>query len=316
MIFVLRKVMKKMIIFSVLILAMQYESEALAAEATVPTIEGSVSGNEVADDATADAAVSDNSVPAQPAADEKEAAASPKTEEENAGAAAGIAEAEKSAASSEEAAKEEALSGKPAAEKQVISSTQMQTINYKDLILTDWQQIIEALSTLSPEALTDGGAGGTLVLQMQNVSDIPAGIKNGLAAGDSGYAKALHCNAGYGVSLVFNSNTDNSGFGGISNASATVTSEKRGKRSMATTVRFGSHENLGTVASLQVNLPQCEEGTKVSVYAETVSVDAAGNVIVGENVCIGNTKADENGNVEVPIQSMANYMFVYKAAKE
>ncbi len=315
MIFVLRKVMKKMTIFSVLILAMtmQYESEALAAEATVPTIEGSVSGNKVADDAMADAAVSDNSVPA---ADEMEAAPSPKTEEENAGAAAGIAEAEKSAASSEEAAKEEALSGKTAAEKQVISSTQMQTINYKDLILTDWQQIIEALSTLSPEALTDGGAGGTLVLQMQNVSDIPAGIKDGLAAGDSGYAKALHCNVGYGVSLVFNSNTDNSGFGGISNASATVTSEKRGKRSMATTVRFGSHENLGTVASLQVNLPQCEEGTKVSVYAETVSVDAAGNVILGENVCIGNTKADENGNVEVPIQSMANYMFVYKAAKE
>lgn len=296
----------------VFILSMQYDNVALAAEAALPTAEGSVSGNSATDES-----VSGNSLPAEPTEENK--VVSIPVEDEG---SVNEPKAEDTAKTSEETEamkeveiEETAPAQIPVVEKQVISSTQMQTINYKDRILTDWQQIIEALGTLSPEALT-GGAGGTLVLQMQNVSDIPAGIKDGLKADGSGNAKALHCNVGYGVSLVFNGNTDNSGFNGISNASATVTSEKRGKRSMQTTVRFGSHENLGTVASLQVNLPQCEEGTKVSVYAETVSVDASGNVIVGENVCIGNTKADANGNIEVPIQSMANYMFVYKAAKE
>lgn len=317
MIYVLRKWMKKLMILSVLvfILSIQYDNVALAAEATLPTEEGSVSGNSATDES-----VSGNSLPAEPTEEENKVAPTPNVDEES----ANKTQTEDNAKTTEEteAMKEAEVEIEatapaqiPVAEKQVISSTQMQTINYKDRILTDWQLIIEALGTLSPEALT-GGAGGTLVLQMQNVSDIPAGIKDVLKADGSGNAKALHCNVGYGVSLVFNGNTDNSGFNGISNASATVTSEKRGKRSMQTTVRFGSHENLGTVASLQVNLPQCEEGTKVSVYAETVSVDAAGNVTVGENVCIGNTKADANGNIEVPIQSMANYMFVYKAAKE
>lgn len=45
-------------------------------------------------------------------------------------------------------------------------------------------------------------------------------------------------------------------------------------------------------------------------------MDEEGNVIVGENACIGTTKAGENGNIEIPIQSTANYMFVYKGAKE
>lgn len=200
---------------------------------------------------------------------------------------------------------------------QVVDSTQLQTLNYKDSILTDWQQINEALRTLSPDSLTNPDTDAkALVLQLQNVSDIPAGIKDSIISDDSGYTKYLHCNIGYGASLVFSGSSDNSGFNGVSNASVTVDSEKRGKKSMAVTVRFASHEDMGTVASLHVNLPQCTKGTKVSVYAETVSMDADGNVTVGENACIGNTKADENGNVEVLIQSTANYMFVYKAAKE
>ena len=200
---------------------------------------------------------------------------------------------------------------------QVVDSTQLQTLNYKDSILTDWQQINEALRTLSPDSLVNPDTDGkSLVLQLQNVSDIPAEIKDNIVSDDSGYTKYLHCNVGYGASLVFSGASDNSGFNGISNASVTVDSEKRGKKSMAVTVRFASHEDMGTVASLHVNLPQCAKGTKVSVYAETVSMDADGNVTVGENACIGNTKADENGNVEVVIQSTANYMFVYKAAKE
>lgn len=198
---------------------------------------------------------------------------------------------------------------------QEADSSQLQSLNYKAGILTDWQQINEALRGLSADSLTGSGAGG-LVLQLQNVSGIPAEIKDSLVSEDPDNTKYLHCNVGYGVALVFGGNTDNSGFGGISDASATVDSEKRGKKSMAVTVKFASHEDMGTVASLHVNLPQCSKGTKVSVYAETVSLDDDGNVTVGENACIGNTKADENGNVEVPIQSTANYMFVYKAAKE
>ncbi len=200
---------------------------------------------------------------------------------------------------------------------QVVDSNQLQTLNYTDGILTDWQQIMDGLRTLSPDVLSNADAGSkSLVLQLQNVTDIPAGIGECLSADGSGYTKYLHCNIGYGASLVFSGASDNSGFQGVSNASVTVDSEKRGKKSMAVTVRFASHEDMGTVASLHVNLPQCSKGTKVSVYAETVSMDADGNVTVGENACIGNTKADENGNVEVLIQSTANYMFVYKAAKE
>lgn len=293
----LRKVIKKLIILSlsVLVLTMQYDSRTLAAEAALPASGGSVSGNEVAVESGENNSVSGNS------------SSDVQTEESVSGNS-----------DVQQIVKEENVTfaaDEATVEKPVISPTQMQTTNYKDQILTDWQQIIEALGTLSPEALTNA-TGNMLVLQMQNVSGIPAGIRDALKTGDSGQVKALQCNVGYGVSLVFNGSTDNSGFNGISDASATVVHEKRGKKSMATTIRFGSHENLGTVVSLQVNLPKCEEGTKVSVYAETVSVDAAGNVTIGENVCIGNTKADANGNIEIPIQSMANYMFVYKAAKE
>lgn len=201
---------------------------------------------------------------------------------------------------------------------QEVDSSQLQTLNYKSGILTDWQQINEALRGLSPDSLTNPDMDGkSLVLQLQNVSNIPADIKDSLASDGSGYTKYLHCNIGCGVSLVFSGAADNSGFAGMSNATVTgVDSEKRGKKSMAVTIKFASHENLGTAASLHINLPQCGKGTKVSVYAETVSMDEEGNVTVGENACIGNTKADANGNVEVPIQATANYMFVYKAAKE
>ena len=203
-------------------------------------------------------------------------------------------------------------------DKPVIDPSQMQTVNYKTEILTDWQRILQALKILTPEMLTNPDeAGKTLVLQIQNVKSIPAEIKDSIATTDgSGYTKVLQCNLGYGVSMVFNGAADNSGFNGISNANVVAGSEKRGKKSVAVSVMFDSHESLGTVASLQINLPQCSKGTKVSVYAETKTVDSEGNVSVGENVCIGTTKADAEGNVEVPIQSTANYMFVYKAAKE
>ena len=111
---------------------------------------------------------------------------------------------------------------------------------------------------------------------------------------------------------MLNGASDIGGFHGISNTRVTVSSERRGKKSVATTVRFESHEDIGAVASLQVNLPECSKGTKVSVYAETVAMDEEGNVTVGENACIGTTKAGENGNVEIPIQATANYMFIYK----
>ena len=153
-------------------------------------------------------------------------------------------------------------------------------------------------------------------MQMQNVESIPAAAKDSIAPGETGYTKILQCSLGSGVSIVLNGSADNSGFRGISNTNVSVASEKRGKKSVAATVQFASHEDIGAVVSLQVNLPQCSKGTKVSVYAETVAIDDEGNVTVGENACIGTTKAGENGNVEIPIQSTANYMFVYKGAKE
>ncbi len=199
----------------------------------------------------------------------------------------------------------------------LVSGDQFQTVNYRGDILTDWQPILEALKGLTPESLTDGGNGnGMLVLQLKNVGNIPSEVKECIVANEPGYTKLLQCSLGYGVSVVLNGAEDNSGFCGISNTHVSVGSEKRGKKSVATTVRFESHENIGAIVSLQVNLPQCSKGTKVSVYAETVAVDGEGNVTVGENACIGTTKAGENGNVEIPIQSTANYMFVYKEAKE
>ncbi|NBI90797.1 hypothetical protein D3Z45_09445 [Lachnospiraceae bacterium] len=198
-----------------------------------------------------------------------------------------------------------------------VSPDQFQTVNYKEQILTDWQQILDALASLTPQALTGYGEGDkTLVLQLQNVENIPAAAKDSIGAGGTEYTKILQCSLGSGVSIVLNGSGDNGGFHGISNTNVSVASEKRGKKSVATTVRFASHEDIGAVVSLQVNLPQCSKGTKVSVYAETVAIDDEGNVTVGENACIGTTKAGENGNVEIPIQSTANYMFVYKGAKE
>lgn len=212
---------------------------------------------------------------------------------------------------------EEEAAGPEEAQPVTVDADQFQTINLEVGVLTDWQQILEALKDLTPEMLANTDAGsGVLVLQLQNVGDIPAEVKESIAAGDSGYIKILQCGLGSGVSLVLNGASDMGGFSGISNTRVLVNSEKRGKKSVATTVRFESHEDIGAIASLQVNLPQCSKGTKVSVYAETVAVDEEGNVTVGENACIGNTKAGENGNVEIPIQSTANYMFVYKGAKE
>lgn len=194
-----------------------------------------------------------------------------------------------------------------------VDPDQFQTVNLADGILTDWQQVIEVLRGLTPEMVAGGGAGsGTLVLQLQNVESIPAELKDSMASGDSGYTKIVQCGLGPGVSLVLNGASDIGGFHGISNTRVSVSSERRGKKSVATTVRFESHEDIGAVASLQVNLPECSKGTKVSVYAETVAMDEEGNVTVGENACIGTTKAGENGNVEIPIQSTANYMFIYK----
>lgn len=194
-----------------------------------------------------------------------------------------------------------------------VDPDQFQTVNLTDGILTDWQQVLETLRGLTPEMIAGADAGsGTLVLQLQNVESIPAELKDSMAANDSGYAKIVQCGLGPGVSLVLNGASDIGGFHGISNTRVSISSERRGKKSVATTVRFESHEDIGAVASLQVNLPECSKGTKVSVYAETVAMDEEGNVTVGENACIGTTKAGENGNVEIPIQSTANYMFIYK----
>lgn len=225
---------------------------------------------------------------------------------------------EETAVIEEIAAVDDEEAGRKEEEQQVtVSADQFQTINFAEGILTDWQAVLDALKVLTPEMLTNGDAGsGALLLQLQNVGNIPAEVKESIAAGENGYTKILQCSLGSGVSVVLNGAADISGFNGISNLQVSVDSEKRGKKSVATTVRFESHEDIGTVASLQVNLPQCSKGTKVSVYAETVAIDEEGNVIVGENACIGNTKAGENGNVEIPIQSTANYMFVYKEAKD
>ena len=194
-----------------------------------------------------------------------------------------------------------------------VDPDQFQTVNLADGILTDWQQVLEVLRGLTPEMIAGADAGsGVLMLQLKNVESIPAALKDSIASNDSGYAKIVHCGLGPGVSLVLNGASDIGGFHGISNTRVTVSSERRGKKSVATTVRFESHEDIGAVASLQVNLPECSKGTKVSVYAETVAMDEEGNVTVGENACIGTTKAGENGNVEIPIQATANYMFIYK----
>lgn len=194
-----------------------------------------------------------------------------------------------------------------------VDPDQFQTVNFADGILTDWQQVLEALRGLTPEMIAGADAGsGVLMLQLQNVESIPAELKDCVSSNDSGYVEIVHCGLGPGVSLVLNGASDMGGFQGISNTRVSISSERRGKKSVATTVRFESHEDIGAVASLQVNLPECSKGTKVSVYAETVAMDEEGNVTVGENVCIGTTKAGENGNVEIPIQATANYMFIYK----
>ncbi len=269
----------------------------------------------VSDNMSADGSVSDNSVPevlpGESVAGPEEVPGGTQTD----GGDGGQQNPEEEDALAEETAAAEPTEEEPVPEPvQTVDSSQLQTLNYNGNILTDWQQINDALRTLSPASLTNPDTGSmSLVLQLQNVSSIPAEIKDSLVSDGSGYTKYLHCNIGCGASLVFSGASDNSGFQGVGNASVTgVDSEKRGKKSMAVLVRFASHEDLGTTASLHVNLPQCAKGTKVSIYAETVSLDEEGNVTVGENACIGTTKADENGNVEVPIQSTANYMFVYK----
>lgn len=309
----------------------------------MPVYAAQIPGDSVSDNSTWDSSVSDNSSwngsvsdnsvqPGDSRGDEPSGGedadagegAKKDGETQEAGTEAGEAEVKeiKEETDGEKDVKDTEGTGKESGEQetaqvQAVDAGQLQTLNYKDGVLTDWQQISDALRTLSPESLANPDAGGnSLVLQVQNVAGIPAGIKDCIGPDGSGSTKYLHCNIGYGVSLVFNGSSDNSGFQGVNNTSVTVDSEKRGKKSMAVTVRFASHENFGTIAGLQINLPQCEKGTKVSVYAETVSVDADGNVTVGENACIGNTKADENGNVEVLIQSTANYMFVYKEAKD
>ena len=327
MINVLRKIIKRVILAAVIVFVMnlQYDMTTLAAEISVSDnavpenaiTDNTSSDNGISDNSMTDISVSDNSVPAEP----EEPAEGESSEDATDGEAVEVPNEQQPTETVEEEpveTAEETLEEVVPEAEQSIDSNQLQTINYQNGILADWQQITEALSTLIPENLSDTAADASvLMLQLKNVTNIPAEIKNALATTDgSGRTKLLHCNVGYGSALVFSGSSDNSGFNGISNASATVYHEKRGKRSMATTVRFASHENLGAVVSLHVNLPQCEEGTKVSVYAETISVDADGNVTVGENVCIGTTKADANGNVEVPIQSTANYMFVYKEAKE
>lgn len=307
---------KELLWVTALVFAMMMLCRTTVRAAEAPQI--SVSDNawkngSVSDNAALSSSVSDNSIPLEPSdGNIEDDNSGDNAEEPKEGEEAQIPETNGEEIETEKIKEAD----KEVVPVQVADSNQLQTLNYKESVLTDWRQIGEALSTLSPESLSNPDTEGkALVLQLQNVSDIPSGIKDSIVSDDSGYTKYLHCNIGYGASLVFNGASDNSGFNGISNTSVTVDSEKRGKKSMAVTVRFISHENLGTVAGLQVNLPQCTKGTKVSVYAETVSMDEDGNVTVGENACIGNTKADENGNVEVLIQSTANYMFVYKAAK-
>lgn len=283
-----------MAVLGLFVAVMCFDMPVYAAEIVTET-EGSAS---VSDNSIAVPAVSDNSVPEAVEQVEEEPAVQPET------------------TVAAEPVKEEIQEEVKAPV--VIDPNGLQTGNYKTETLSDWSQILEALKTLKPEDLTNPDtAGKTLVLQLQNVESIPAEMKDALAASDgSGYNKVLQCNLKYGVVLAFNGAENNSGFTGIGNAKVRVESEERGKRSLATTVRFEEHKNLGTVAALQLNLPRCGKGTKVSVYAETISTDAAGNTVVGENVCIGTTKADEMGNVAVPIQSTANYMFVYRAEKE
>lgn len=191
----------------------------------------------------------------------------------------------------------------------VIDAYQMQTLNYQPEVLTEWQQILPALKNLTPESVTNPDEGNKLLmLQVQNVKSIPAELKDNIATAEgTDYSKVFQCNLGYGASIVFYGTSDNSNFRGINNLNAKINTEPRGKKSVAVSVAFESHEDFGTVAGLQINLPDCKKGTKVSVYAETMMGDT-----LGENVCIGTTKADEQGNVEVPIQTTANYLFLYK----
>ncbi|HBA68175.1 MAG TPA: hypothetical protein DCZ40_02305 [Lachnospiraceae bacterium] len=297
----LQKIRKKTMVTGILILvsAMGEVLPVSAAELPVmPEQEGTVLEGEK----TPETEIGENNTDAEEPQQKEEVQNEPASE-----GAETIADGEAIADDGETAEKQQAA----------VSADQFQTINFAGGILTDWQQISDALKGLTPEMLTNGDAGsGVLLLQLQNVENIPAEIKESITAGEGGYAKILQCSLGSGVSVVLNGASDMGGFNGISNLQVSVASEKRGKKSVATTVQFASHEDIGAVASLQVNLPQCSKGTKVSVYAETVAIDEEGNVLVGENACIGNTKAGENGNVEIPIQSTANYMFVYKEAKE
>ncbi len=303
---------KKVMLAGVLIsMGAAYETvPALAAEMPVkPAAENSVSENALAENPELENSLPNNSVTTGNDATKKNGSIKDTLEEM--GKLSGETDGQE--VQLEEAGEESQEKEQPAA----VSPDQFQTVNYKEEILTDWQQILDALASLTPQALTGCGEGEkTLVLQLQNVGNIPASAKDSLAPGEGGYTKILQCGLGSGVSIVLNGSADNSGFNGISNTCVSVASEKRGKKSVAATVQFASHEDIGAVVSLQVNLPQCSKGTKVSVYAETVAIDEEGNVTVGENACIGTTKAGENGNVEIPIQSTANYMFVYKGAKE
>lgn len=285
---------------------------ALAAEMPVkPAAENSISENALSENSVSENALPDNPETNGDDATKKNGSIKDTLEEtaqpENPSGEAGGAEVQL----------EEVVEVQEEEQPAAVSPDQFQTVNYKDQILTDWQQILDALASLTPQALNGYGDGDkTLVMQLQNVESIPAAAKDSIAPGEAGYTKILQCSLGSGVSIVLNGSADNSGFRGISNTNVSVASEKRGKKSVAATVQFVSHEDIGAVVSLQVNLPQCSKGTKVSVYAETVAIDDEGNVTVGENACIGTTKAGENGNVEIPIQSTANYMFVYKGAKE
>lgn len=303
---------KKVMLAGVLIsMGAAYETvPALAAEMPVkPAAENSVSENALAENPELENSLPNNSVTTGNDATKKNGSIKDTLEET--GKLSGETDGQE--VQLEEAGEESQEKEQPVA----VSPDQFQTVNYKEEILTDWQQILDALASLTPQALTGCGEGEkTLVLQLQNVGNIPASANDSLASGEGGYTKILQCGLGSGVSIVLNGSADNSGFNGISNTCVSVASEKRGKKSVAATVQFASHEDIGAVVSLQVNLPQCSKGTKVSVYAETVAIDEEGNVTVGENACIGTTKAGENGNVEIPIQSTANYMFVYKGAKE
>lgn len=308
----MHKIGKRAVWLTVLVFVFVFSCR-MTVSATETQNVGTVSENAVSEENAQNGSVSDNSVPNSSVSDNSVPQPQPETPPVNPPANPPEVQTVPAEQKLEEVKTE--VKEEPVKEKKVIDPLQFQTLNYKEETLTDWSQVIPALQSLTAEKLT-GSAGEPLVLQLQNVCNIPAEVKDALLPGAGGSAKVLQCSMGNGATIVLNGAQDNSGFCGISNTKSTVNSEKRGKKSMAVTVRFESHQNFGALAGLQINLPQCEEGTKVSVYAETITTDAQGNVSVGENVCIGTTKADGSGNVEVPIQATANYMFVYKAAKE